>query len=339
MRANFPKDPPEGGKNQSQRPQKNPVTMELSGVYLQAMQEISARLMDRLPAGDYLWQTLARCESLLIEAQITESTLRDVFGSGGAAAFCQSIVDEYVRTHQEEAEPQRGKKNLAPASHDRRVGRGKSTREPRGGINYYRKRNATIAMVSAFSAVFLLLALWYLGVLRYWTMGDDFYMEELYNFRSTVTDLSGETGSTVTLTLPLKNSHAIGYPLYIDENGKAITLTSLTSEEHFVAQGSVGTFYTRWLIRITYPVDAGFNRITYIEPGRSGRAILTLPDGTVMESMISGHSSGSAGDGYEYVVLSILDLPRKTDLTGGTIQIELTPPVRVTWERTSIGWR
>jgi DNA-binding ferritin-like protein (Dps family) len=89
MRVNLPKREP------------NPSESDLKGIYLQAMREISARLMDALPADDELWQTLGQVEAMLLEAQIQGMPLKSLFGQGGVASFCQSIVDEYRSEHPE----------------------------------------------------------------------------------------------------------------------------------------------------------------------------------------------------------------------------------------------
>ena len=82
MRANIPKEP-------------RPPVVELEGIYLQAMKEASVRLMDVFPAGNDLWEMLGQIEAMLLEAQLREMPLTELFGEGGVAAFCQSIVDEY----------------------------------------------------------------------------------------------------------------------------------------------------------------------------------------------------------------------------------------------------
>jgi DNA-binding ferritin-like protein (Dps family) len=100
MRANIPKQDP------------NRSASELNGIYLQAMREISARLMDALPAGDELWQTLGQAEAMLLEAQMQGIPLQSLFGQGGVPSFCQSIVDEYRADHGQAED------TMIPASQD-----------------------------------------------------------------------------------------------------------------------------------------------------------------------------------------------------------------------------
>ena len=142
MKANIP-DPQTEGLTSS----KNTPSMELEGVYLRAMQDISARLMEALPAEESLWQTLAQTESLLLEAQFSGASPQDVFGIGGVAGFCQSIVDEY---NQRRA----GELRDIPAAHDPAVRKSRKTHTPRSDIMIRRKRRATIGLIAAFSLIF-----------------------------------------------------------------------------------------------------------------------------------------------------------------------------------------
>ena len=151
--------------------------IELEGIYLQTMKDASVRLMDVLPAGDDLWNTLGQIEAMLLEAQRQEMPLNTLFGDGGVAAFCQSIVDEYRESGEA----------ILPASLDNLMPHDKRLQGPRGDINLKRHRGKSIILASVLSIAFVCLALWYTGIFRYWTAGDSYYLEELHNFQSTVT--------------------------------------------------------------------------------------------------------------------------------------------------------
>ncbi len=333
MRANIPQSP-RGGKNISPRHS----AMELQGIYLHAMEDISSRLMEALPAEDTLWQTLAKTESLLIEAQLAGASLHDVFGGGGVAAFCQSIVDEY---NQERA----GQPRDIPAAEDRSLRHAKKPHEPRGGINYYRKRRATTALIVAFSCLFMVLALWYSGLLHFFIKGSGYYLDELYHFSSTITPVSD---STITFTLPLAPATDINHPLYADENGNTLMLTELSYTErlHRIEQESISdanaSIYQEnlvWCIHIRYPVDVGYLKVRYTEPANSGHAVLTLADGTVISSTIATHRTGTDGQGYEYVMLEVSDIAKSTNMNGAILTVTLDPPQRVVWKRIGVGFR
>ncbi len=330
MRANIPKNSP--------HPDDSRTTMELDGIYLRAMQEISAHLMDHLPAEESLWLTLSQTEALLMEAQLQNAPLHDVFGSGGTAAFCQSIVDEYRQTH-----PQTGSGDPTPipASLDPSLHRKPSKNEPKGGVNYHRKRRGTAILITGMSLVFLLLACWYTGLLHFLTAGSAFYLDELHNFTSVSEPIAD--APTVRFTIPLAQATDIGLILYSDGEGHTITLTEIQSSDYRLNTGTEEhiqlTDYRRWALRLQYPVDAGYLSVSYIEPGMTGEAMLTLPDGTVHTEKISLDRSGAAERGYEYVVLKILELPADIPVEGYDLTVTLSAPKRVIWTRTGVGDR
>ncbi len=329
MRANIPKNSP---------PTRHSPSMELEGKYLRAMEEISAHLMDHLPAEETLWQTLSQTEALLIEAQMQNASLYDVFGNGGTAAFCQSIVDEYRQTHPYVE----GKDPVPlPASRDPSLHHKAAKNEPRSGINYHRKRRGTVLLITAMSLAFLLLAAWYTGFLHFLTVGSAYYLDELHNFTSTAEPIAG--APMASFTVPLARATDIGLILYSDGDGHTITLTEIYATDYRLDTGTAEnvrlTDYRRWFLRLKYPVDAGYLSVSYIEPGISGEATLTLPDGTVHTSKISLESSGSDRQGYEYVVLKVLDLPADIPVEGCDLAVTLNPPKRIVWTRTGVGER
>lgn len=335
MKANIPNRPTEDAT-----PPKRTPAMELGGVYLRAMQDVSARLMEALPAEDSLWQTLAQTESLLLEAQLSEASLQDVFGSGGVAGFCQSIVDEYNQKRAGEARD-------VPAAHDPSLRRSRKNPEPRGGITLYRKRKATASLIALFALIFAVLAVWYTGLLGFWIKGSRYYLDELYHFSDTVTPVSDQP---VRFTVPLEPATGLEHVLYTDADSDALlVLTEIfcTERLHEVESDTSSdedgqpTYQKSlaWCVSIRYPVNVGYMRISYIEPGTSGEATLTLADGTVITSTVSASRSGPCGQGLEYIALEMMDLPASTDTEGAILSVTLDPPRAVEWKRIGVGLR
>ena len=336
MRANIPNPSLEETENK-----KNTPSIELEGGYLRAMQEISAKLMNELPAEESLWQTLAKTETLLLEAQLSETPLQAVF-SGGTAGFCQAIVDEYNQRRKGEARD-------TPAAHDPSLCKRQKAPSPRGGVPLYRKRRATAILVSVFALVFAVLAVWYTGLLNFWIKGSAYYLDELYHFEDTVTPVSDEP---LSFSVPLMPVADLDYVLYADENGNAVlTLTEIyyserlrevESENGDLDIDSEHTAYEKtivYCVTIQYPVQAGYTRVTYIEPGTRGTATLRTPSGEVLTSEVSAARSGSAGEGYEYVSLEIADIPAFFNTEGVTVSVTIDPPRSVEWKRIGLGLR
>lgn len=321
MRANIPKPTP------------TPATLELTGEYLRAMQEISTRLMDVLPAGDDLWQTLGQAEALLLEAQNQGMPLRDILGPGGVAAFCQSILDEYRADAGETA--------LTPASRDKNVKKKQGAKEPRGGETYRRKRRITTCLSVVAVLLIATLGLWYVGLLRYWFTGTEFYLKELHNFRETVTPVESDPPS---FTLPLRKATGLEHILYTD-GVYTLTMNEIGYNEYLKAvrdENSGKTVYERtrsWYVSVSYNVDADFRQINYVEPSAKGTATIILADGTKYHSRINWFNSGSEGDGYEYARLIIIDLPSDLNTEGATVELDLGAPNRVRLDRISTGRR
>ena len=335
MKANIPNLQAEGITSSKSTP-----SMELEGVYLRAMQDISARLMEALPAEESLWQTLAQTESLLLEAQFSGTSPQDVFGVGGIAGFCQSIVDEY---NQRRA----GEMRDVPAAHDPSLRKSHKTHEPRSDIMIRRKRRATIGLVTTFSLIFAILAVWYTGLLNFWVKGSRYYLDELYHFKDTVMPVSEEP---LSFTVPLSPAVGMDYVLYANEKGNAIlTLTEIYYSERLheveAESGDLDTEHTAYektfvfCVSIRYPVQVGYTRVTYIEPGTNGTATLTMPDGRTLTSTVSAARSGSAGEGYEYVSLEIADIPAAFNTEGMMVSVTLEPPRAVEWKRIGVGFR
>ncbi|MBO5512399.1 MAG: hypothetical protein J6B24_11750 [Clostridia bacterium] len=320
MRANIPKNPP-----------RQPL-VELEGIYLQAMKEASVRLMDGLPACDELWGMLGQIETMLLEAQLREMPLSELFGNGGVAAFCQSIVDEYRADGE----------MILLAAQDKSVKADLRPKKPRGGINGRRHRRMTVLMATALVLLLSALALWYTGVLNYWTGGNSYYLEELHNFQSTITDLPADP---ITLTLPLEKTSGRSDMLYADGDGFDITFTAVDTHEHtgsFTDPETGKITYQKtltWYLRFTYAVKSDFNRVAYVEPTAAGTVTVTLPNGETYEGKLSWISSGATENGREYASLTVIDLPADMDVKGATLTVTLDPPHLVVWERIGTGRR
>ncbi len=315
--------------------------LELTDIHLQAMQEVSARLMDALPAGEQLWHVLAETEILLREAQFKGVPPQELFGPGGTAAFCQSIVDEY---NAERGKNQtNGSAEEVPASRDPSIKASHKLDAPRGGVAIRRRRRATVILVTTVCLLFAVLACWYTGFLRYLTDPTGFYLEELYNFENTAIPLMGDD---ITLALTPKVTTGISERIYFSPDGLEITLKQLNYRERHVhneydlttGQGTYVTYWD-WYLQLSYTTDVHFNRIRYVEPTPEGTVILTLADGTVHTGSVAAGRSGVSVEGHEYCELEIFSLPADTDLTDASLTVHLSSPRRMVWERIGVGRR
>jgi hypothetical protein len=296
------------------------------------MQEISVRLMETLPAGDDLWRTLGQVEALLLESQFQGRDPQEIFGKGGVAAFCQSILDEYARE---------GKTGELPAAQDKTVGGTKKVQEPRGGINYHRKRRFTAGFILLASILLCALAFRYVGLWNYWTGGSSYYIQELHNFEETVTPVSH---ASLTAELPLAQTYGSDLVLYTDGR-YTLTLSEIGCTEYMKAvkdENTGKTAYRRthsWYLNIVYTVESNFRRITYVEPSTKGTATVTLADGTQYTAPISWLNSGAHEKGYEFVRLVVIELPADVDTAGATVSVDLGVPNLVHLNRISTGRR
>ncbi len=334
MKAHISRSPTNGG---DMTVNTHTPTIELVGMYLRAMQEISAHLMDALPAEESLWQTLASTESLLIEAQLAGVPLQDVFRNGGVAGFCQSIVDEYNQKRL-------GQPRDIPAAHDPSLKNGHTVRKPRGGINLHRKRRLTFFLIGIFALILAVLAVWYTGLLKFWFKGTDYYLDELYHFENTVIPVSNDP---IRFTLPLKPIGGLDHVLYTDIHNKDLVLTELAYIERLCeieddglkdGQQSYRKNYV-WYITIRYPVKVGYTKITYIAPSTTGTTTLTLSSGEIITYDVSAYRSEADGKGYEYISLEVMDIPASTNIADAVLSVTLDPPNTVEWNRIGIGFQ
>lgn len=323
MRANIPPSMRRG------------PALELEGGYLQIMQEISSRLMDSLPAGDRLWETLAQAEALLMEAQMTGTPPDALFPKGGVAAFCQSIIDEYQAETDGRSEPP-----AVPAARDKsRTAERKQS--PRGGINAGRYRHMTWLMTAAVLLTFAVILLFCSGFVGYLTKGSAYYHEELYNFENTHMEARGES---LIFDLTPAEKTGLSTVLYADGEGYTISLSSVGYRERKAAETDgdgrpIGKKLKCWYIILRYTVDADFLQIRTVTPTPAGTATVTLADGTVYRSTLTSDSSGPLENGLEYVRITVAEIPADADLNGATITVTMDPPVYRVWKRMGIGKR
>lgn len=326
MRANLPKQPPTS------------LNTDLSGDYLSAMQEISVRLMDALPAGEELWQTLGQAEAMLLEAQHQGMPVGHLFGKGGVSSFCQSILDEYHAEHSE------GQVGQPPASQDPSIKSHAGRNGSRKAKDPRRGRRLNLLLTSVAVALVASLALWYLGVFNYWwkwCKGEPYYIEELHNFKETVTVVQTEP---IRLEIPLEQAFDLGRVLYDDGTYKLI-LHEVNYDSYPVdyvdseTQEKKTRTNHRWFFTVLYTVRSDFCTVSYIEPDSQGSIQVTLPDGSIHMGDLGWLSSGVYGDGMELVRFSILDVSGQEDVKGGKVMVQLGPLRLVRLDRISTGPR
>ncbi len=324
--------------------------MEPEGPYLQVMQEISRTLMEQLPAEEELWRALKEAEDRLLEAQREGVSPSAAFGPGGAAAFCQSILDAHRATLGETSA------SFVPAAQDRSITGQGDRRHPRGGVNYRRVRFLTGMLAVLLIAACIGVALWYVGIFNYLFGGTSFYLNELHNFESRVTPLAGES---VQMTVQPDTGIVREDVLFDDGHGLSVMLcgvgydtqrkqtvplypegeTAAEAETTKPVKPQMQTQYA-WYVRLRYAVDSSFSRVRYVEPQVFGAwATVMYPDGTSQVEEVSILTSGPMEDGYEYMYLYIGMLPLQSELDGVTITVHLPGFQLVESERISTGRR
>lgn len=324
MRANIPRNP------------NNRNAFELDGAYLLAMQTVSTSLMEVLPEGERLWEVLGKTEALLIEAQMTDTPLEELFPQGGVAGFCQAIIDEY-RGEAASAEK-------TPAAHDRKGRRpsAHSARTPRGGAGALRYRRISGLLTACGALILAVILLWQSGLYRFLTQGSAFYYEELYNFENTAIEVRQDP---LTFTVTSASASGLGQVIYADGEGYTVKLDSVGTRERKVLVTDedgkkVWNTVDDWYVILHYTVKAGFFKVSALTPEPKGTARLTLADGTVYESTLTSDSSGPISQGVEYLQITVLtEIPRNVSLSGATLTVNMEPPVYRLWERIGMGAR
>lgn len=300
----------------SQRP---PGNFELTGEYLHAMETISAQLMNSLPSGDDLWRVLGQTEALLIEAQIQKTPLSKLFGKGGIAGFCQSIIDEQ----------QGGKKQASPPAISDRPTH-KKARETTNRRTRKKKNIITLLVVLAWLLLVAILLCQYTGILPYLMDNHSFYLKELHNFEAEVTLLE-DTATSITVPLV---AHTPDTRVLYREGGYEVAITYVGFDEsHYVEDKPL----RRWWIELTYTQVDSFTEITYISPPETGTATVTLADGKEVTQDLHWHDNGYNSDGTAFVRLCFFETDPQTVTEDGTATISFDPMTLVRWQRTGIG--
>lgn len=298
-----------------------PENLELTGEYLSAMETVSSLLMNRLPGGDELWRILGQTEALLLEAQMTGTPLSTLFGKGGVAGFCQSIIDEKSGSDKE---------NTAPAITDKA-----SKKKPRSTTNRQtkkRKNLITAAVVVAWLIIVTLLVGQYTGFLPYLRDPYGFYRSELHNFDVEVTELAD---SRVTVTLPI-TAHTPDRQVLYQSDDFQVTLTYVGFDEDSYTENDP---LRRFWVELTYTQISDFSEIAYVSPAETGTVTVTLADGQVLTQELHWKSDGYYGD-TAFVRLYFLEVPKNTVVTAdGQAEITFDPMSLVRWTRTGIGIR
>ncbi len=296
--------------------------LELSGEYLAAMKTVSAHLMSRLPDGEALWQILGQTETLLAQAQLTGTPPSALFGEGGIAGFCQSIVDEQLKE-------QKGRAIPATVSSSRTEKKKKTSDK-----HVKRKKNlVTAAILTGWLLVVSLLLGWYTGLLSYFFHPYDSYLAELHNFTSQTTVLSG-TEASVTLSL---TSGAVQQQELYRSGEDYVTLTYVGYDEDELPAEKGGL--RRYWIELSYPRHTAFSEITYVSPAESGTSTVVLPSGETQTQSIYWKSDGCNEQGIAYLRLYVLALPKDTPSDGLTCILSLDPMTQVHWSRNAVGPR
>jgi hypothetical protein len=244
-------------------------------------------------------------------------------------------VDEYRADHGQAED------TMIPASQDPSVKMSRKSKEPRGGESYQRKKRLTIALTVAALLLVACLVLWYVGLFRYWTGGSSYYVEELHNFKETVTPATEEP---LCFQIPLKKAYGLNRVLY-DDGTYRLILHDVDYNEYVKAYRDESTGKTEyrktrgWYFTVIYTVRSSFSTVSYVEPNAKGTSQVNLPDGTTVLEDLSWLNSGPYGEGTEFMRFVIIETLENTDLTGATVLVDLGRPNLVKLERISTGFR
>jgi hypothetical protein len=244
-------------------------------------------------------------------------------------------VDEYRSEHPE------GEDTMIPASRDPSVRESTKPKEPRGGQNYRKKKHVTMLLSALAVLLVVSLVLWYVGLFRYWTGGSSYYVEELHNFKETVTPATEEP---LCFQIPLKKAYGLNRVLY-DDGTYRLILHDVDYNEYVKAYRDESTGKTEyrktrgWYFTVIYTVRSSFSTVSYVEPNAKGTSQVNLPDGTTVLEDLSWLNSGPYGEGTEFMRFVIIETLENTDLTGATVLVDLGRPNLVKLERISTGFR
>ena len=298
----------------------SPLETELTGEYRTAMETVSARLMSRLPDSEELWLILSQTETLLTQAQLTKTPVQTLFGKGGVAGFCQSIIDEQIKKHPQgsitaaESKPSEAKKRKTA---DKQIQK--------------KKNLVTVAIIAGWLLLVSVLIGWYTGLISYLLHPQESYLSELHNFSSNTTILAD---TKVQVTLPLTSGQLQQEVIYQDgSDSVALTYIGCDEDELSAEKGGLRHYW----IEFSYPRHTSFSEITYISPAESGTATVTLPDGKTITQSIYWKSDGCSQNGLAYVRLYVLSLPKNTNTDGLSFELSLDSMTHVQWTRHSVG--
>ena len=294
--------------------------LALTGEYLKAMETASAHLMCRLPDNEELWRILGQTEALLLEAQMSGTPLTTLFGKGGVAGFCQSIIDEKAGPEAMTSPPPQARKKSRAS-------------KPRKTTNSRIRKKKNVITASVILLWLLLVAILvgqYTGFLSYLWNPHSFYLEELHNFAVTVKTLEG---SEASVSVPLVSQSVDPRVLY-EADGYRVILTYVGFDED---KYSVDQPKRRWYAELAYTQVSSFSEITYVSPAESGSATVTLPDGESVSQSLYWQGSGYYENGTAYVRLYFADFPADEDTAGAVADISFAPMTYVRWQRTGVG--
>ncbi len=299
-----------------------PGDLELAGEYLDAMETVSAHLMSRLPENDALWRILGETETLLMEAQITGTPVSKLFGKGGVAGFCQSIIDE-----KSGALP---KEDLSAATSRKSP----SSSKQRHTANSHIRRKKNIATGCIIGVGVLLIAFFigqYTGFVSYLFHPHTSYLKELHNFEAQVTPLEN---SDVQIILPLSAGRLSGEAIY-EQGDHRVTLTQIGVDEIRTDEQVI----RKWWIELTYTQSSGFSKVTYVAPTGTGTATVVFPDQEEISRDLAWQGEGRYDDGTAYIRLCFWEAPKDKDTQDGTVTIHFDDMKQVCWQRTGVGPR
>ncbi len=294
--------------------------LALTGEYLKAMETVSAHLMHRLPDNEELWRILGQTEALLLEAQMSGTPLTTLFGQGGVAGFCQSIIDEKLGPEAASCPPPKARKK-AKASKPRKTTNSRARKK---------KNMITAAVILLWLLLVAFLVGQYTGLIPYLWNPHSFYLEELHNFSVTVETLEG---SQASVSVPLV-SKAVDPQVLYESDGYRVTLTYVGFDED---KYTVDQPKRRWYVELAYTQTSSFSEIAYVSPAESGSATVTLPDGEIISQSLYWQGSGYYENGTAYVRLYFADFPSDRNTAGAVAEISFDPMTYVRWHRTGVG--
>lgn len=305
--------------NTAKRP---PGDLELTGEYLTAMETISAHLMSCLPGNDELWRMLGETETLLLEAQITGTPVSKLFGKGGVAGFCQSIIDEKSSA---------SSMNIPSEGRARKKTASKKQRHTANSHIRRKKNMVTGCIIGVWVLLIAFLIGQYTGFVDYLFHPQTFYLEELHNFEAQVTPLEN-SGTQVSFSL---SSGSLSPQSLYTQGDHRVTLTQIGYDEIQTDEQVI----CKWWVELIYTQSTSFFEITYVAPTGTGTAKVTLPGQDEVTQSLAWQGEDRYDDGTAYIRLCFLEVPKGTSVEGGTVELCFDDLKQVCWHRTGVGRR